>query len=59
MILSNENEIQNKNPTIFGSKKLDQDLLLNREKVERDQNSTDEVDNLESISIRLSSLRLG
>jgi hypothetical protein len=42
------NEIQNKNPTIFTSKKLDQQILIKREKEEKDESVTDEIDNLES-----------
>lgn len=48
MNLGNEMEIQNKNPTIFGTKKLNQDLILAREKDEKDELVSDEIDNLES-----------
>ena len=48
MNMSVGSEIQNKNPTIFTSKKLDQQILIKREKDERDQNVTDDIDNLES-----------
>ena len=47
----NENEIQNKNPIIFLSRKFDQQILFNREKDEKDDNITDEIDNLESNQI--------
>ncbi len=48
MNMSVGNEIQNKNPTIFTSKKLDQQILIKREKEEKDESVTDEIDNLES-----------
>ncbi len=46
--MSLDNELQNKNPTIFTSKKLDQQILIKREKEEKDEAITDEIDNLES-----------
>jgi len=48
MNMSAGNEIQNKNPTIFTSKKLDHQILIKREKDEKDESVADEIDNLES-----------
>ena len=53
MNFANENELQNKNPTIFSSKKLDQQIILTREKEEHDENISDEIDSLESKSNKI------
>ena len=48
MINQNENELQNKNPTIYNSKKQDAQFTYSREIQEQDENIPDEIDNLES-----------
>jgi len=46
-----ENELQNPNPTIFKTSKLDNDLHFNRKKLECDFEITDEIDSLEIYDI--------
>ena len=47
--MSQENELQNKNPLIISSKKIDLQILFNREKQEKNENISDDIDNLESM----------
>jgi hypothetical protein len=41
-------EIQNPNPIIYKSKQIDGEILFHRKQAEIDEETTDQVDNLES-----------